>query len=95
MLEDTSFEEEFERRTSERKPYNRGALLCINGLSSFFELTVRDVSDRGIGLRLHVNLPLLPIDFKVSDDGFRTDQSCRLIWREGNFIGAEFIDQLN
>lgn len=48
MLEDTSFEEEFERRTSERKPYKRGALLCINGLSSFFELTVRDVSDRGI-----------------------------------------------
>jgi hypothetical protein len=93
MVKDTSFEDEFERRASERKPYNHGALLRIAGLTNLFEVTVRDISDRGIGMRLHINLPLLPIGFKISDDGFRTAQKCRLIWRESNFIGAEFVDQ--
>jgi hypothetical protein len=92
-VNDTSFEDEFERRASERKPYNRGALLRIAGLANLFELTVRDISDRGIGLRLHINLPLLAVDVKISDDGFRTDQKYRLIWRDNNFMGAEFIDQ--
>jgi hypothetical protein len=80
------------RRASERKPHNRSALLRIAGLTNLFELTVRDISDRGIGVRLHINLPLLPVDFKISDDGFRTARKCRLIWRQSNFIGAEFVD---
>jgi hypothetical protein len=92
-VNDTSFEDEFERRASERKPHNRGALLRIAGLTNLFELTVRDTSDRGIGMRLHIDLPLLPVDFEISDNGFRTAQKCRLIWRESNFVGAEFVDQ--
>ena len=92
-MNDTSFEDEFERRASERKPYNRGALLRIAGLNNLFQLTVRDISHRGIGMRLHIGLPLLPVDFTISDDGFRTAQKCRLIWRESSFIGAEFVDQ--
>jgi hypothetical protein len=92
-VNDTSFEDEFERRASGRIKHNRGALLRIAGLSNLFELTVRDVSDRGIGIRLQIDLPLLPVDFEVSDNGFRTAQNCRLIWRQSNFLGAEFIDQ--
>jgi hypothetical protein len=92
-VKDTSFEDEFERRASERKTHNRGAFLRIAGLNNLFELTVRNISRHGIGMRLHINLPLLPVDFKISDDGFRTAQRCRLIWRESDFIGAEFIDQ--
>jgi hypothetical protein len=92
-VNDTSFEDEFERRTSGRIKHNRGALLRIAGLSNLVEFTVRDVSDRGIGIRLHIELPLLPVDFEISDDGFRTAQTCRLIWRESSFLGAEFIDQ--
>ena len=91
-MNDTSFEEEFERRASERKTHNRGALLRIAGLNNLFELTVRDICDRGIGMRLHINLPLLPVDFKISDNCFRTAQKYRLIWRERNFIGAVFVD---
>jgi hypothetical protein len=87
-----TFEDEFERRASRRLKHNRGALLRIAGLSNLFELTVRDVSDRGIGVRLHVDLPLLPVDFEISDNGFRSAQSFRLIWRQSNFIGAEFVD---
>ena len=91
-VNESAFEDEFERRASERKPHNRGALLRIAGLTNFFELTVRDISNRGIGTRLHINLPLLPTDFQISYDGFRTAQKCRLIWREGIFIGAEFVN---
>jgi hypothetical protein len=92
-MNDTSFGDEFERRASERTPHNRGALLRIAGLKELFALTIRDASDRGIGMRLHIDLPLLPVDFKISDNGFRTCQRCRLVWRESNFIGAEFVDQ--
>jgi hypothetical protein len=92
-VNDTSLEDEFERRASERTPRNRGALLRISGLNSLFALTVRDTSDHGIGMRLHVDLPLLPVDFELSDNGFRTIRRCRLVWRESNFLGAEFIDR--
>ena len=90
-MNDTSFEDEFERRTSERIKHNRGALLRIAGLRNLFELTVRDVSDRGIGIRLSIHLLLLPVEFEISDNGFRSAQNCRLIWRENGCIGAEFV----
>jgi hypothetical protein len=92
-VEDTSLEDEFERRASERTPRNRGTLLRISGFNSLFALTVRDTSDDGIGMRLHVDLPLLPIDFEMSDNGFRTARRCRLVWRESDFVGAEFVDR--
>lgn len=94
LMNDASFEDEFERRTVERAPRNRGALLRITGLNDFFALTVRDTSDCGVGVRLHIDLPLLPINFELSEDGFQTAKQCRLVWREGNFLGAEFVDQV-
>lgn len=91
-LRDLSFEDEFERRVSDRTPHNRGALLHIGGLNQLFSLTVRDASDRGVGLRLHSSLPLLPVEFTVSEDGFRTVRRCRLVWRDGYFLGAALVD---
>jgi hypothetical protein len=66
VVNDTSLEDEFERRASERTPRNRGAMLRISGLNSLFALTARDTSDHGSGMRLHLDLPLLPIDFEMS-----------------------------
>jgi hypothetical protein len=93
-MNQTSLEDEFERKSSGRIKHNEGALLRIAGLSNLFELTVRDVSDRGISIRLHIDLLLLPVDFDISEKGFRSAQRCRLIWREGNFVGAEFVDSV-
>jgi hypothetical protein len=93
MANDISLEDVFERRTSGRIKHNRGALLRITGLPSLFELTIRDVSDLGIGIRLHIDLPLLPVEFDLSDNRFRSAQHCRLIWRDGRFVGATFVDQ--
>jgi hypothetical protein len=92
-VNDTSFEDEFERRASERTPSNRGALLRVQGINDLFAFTVRNASDRGIGMRLHHNLLLLSIDFDMSENSFRTVRRCRLIWRHSHFAGAEFIDR--
>jgi hypothetical protein len=49
----------------------RDALLSIPRLRNIYSCGVRDLSDRGIGLRLN-DLPLLPTEFNLSLDGFRT-----------------------
>jgi hypothetical protein len=48
---DKSFEDEFERLAPERTTHNRGPRLRIAGLNELFAFTIRDASDRGIGMR--------------------------------------------
>ncbi len=50
---------------------------------------VRDLSDGGVGVRLN-DLPLLPTEFNLSFDGFRTTLACRLVWRNGDLAGITF-----
>jgi hypothetical protein len=88
----SNLENEFDKRALERTPCNRGALLRI--LNDIFSFTIRDASERGIGIRLHSRLPLIPVEFLISEDGFKTARRCRLVWREGDFAGAEFADRL-
>jgi len=47
---------------------------------------VTDVTNRGAGIRTH-NLSALPTSFDLTFDNFRTIRRCRLIWREGDFLG--------
>ncbi len=82
-----------ERRAAERKRAYREALLSFPRLRNVLSCGVRDLSDRGVGLRL--DLPLLPTDFNFSLDGFRTVHACRLVWREGAFAGAVFQPKPN
>lgn len=106
VLNDPTFDGVFDRRRFSRAPVNRGALLCISGLKSFYAFTVRDASGYGIGMRLHQSPHLLPIEFMIAeealvltaDDGkfaacCWTTRRCRLVWREGDFAGAAFIDR--
>jgi hypothetical protein len=78
-----------ERRMVERTWLFREALLTIRGLPGTYRCGVRDISNIGTGLRLN-GVMLLPVDFSLSFDGFRTTSACRLIWREGDFAGASF-----
>jgi hypothetical protein len=48
---------------------------------------VRDVTNAGAGVRLS-GLGILPVEFGISFDGFRTMRTCRLMWREGDFLGV-------
>jgi hypothetical protein len=43
----------------------------------------------GAGLRL-TGLNIVPSEFGISFDNFRTMRRCRLIWRDGDFVGAAF-----
>jgi hypothetical protein len=78
-----------ERRDVERRRVDRHALLSIPRLTGVFSCGVRDLSDGGLGVRL-TKLPLLPTEFNVSFDGFRTTLPCRLIWRNGDLAGIAF-----
>jgi hypothetical protein len=79
----------FERRETVRSPCYRGALIRFPGILSIVSCAVREASDRGASIRLH-RPALLPLEFDLSDDNFKTINRCRLVWREGFFIGVEF-----
>ena len=80
---------EGERRSTGRTRINRGALLFLTGQTGVFSCTVRDVTNRGAGVRLE-GLSVLPLDFDLSFDNFRTIRKCKLVWREGDFVGVQF-----
>jgi hypothetical protein len=67
-------------------------VLCIPGLKRLFSLALRNASQRGVGIRLHSSVRLLPVEFLIAEEGFWTVRRCRLAWRDGDFAGAEFID---
>ena len=50
---------------------------------------VRDVTNVGAGVRTH-DLPIVPLDLELTLDNFQTIRKCRLIWREGDFVGLAF-----
>ena len=78
-----------ERRAIGRTRINREALLFFHGQSDVFPCCVRDVTNCGAGIRLD-GLNVLPVEFYLSFDRFRTARTCRMIWRDRDFIGAAF-----
>jgi hypothetical protein len=78
-----------ERRSKKRTTINHGAALFFADNSGVYSCYVRNVTNDGAGIRLN-GLNLVPFEFDVSFDNFRTMRRCRLIWRDGDFIGAKF-----
>jgi hypothetical protein len=78
-----------ERRAVGRTTINRGVLMYFSGQDGVHACCVCDVTNHGAGLRLN-SLNILPSEFGISFDNFRTMRRCRLIWRDGDFIGAAF-----
>ena len=79
-----------ERRSLGRTSINRDALMCLSGQAGVHACCVRDVTNFGAGIRLN-GLKMVPLDFDLSFDNFRTIRKCRLIWRESDFMGARLI----
>jgi hypothetical protein len=79
----------FERRSIGRTKIAKCALLFFSTQSSERTCFVKDVTNVGAGIRAQ-DLPALPLDFELSFDNFRTSRKCRLIWRDGDFIGLAF-----
>jgi hypothetical protein len=78
-----------ERRAVGRTTINRDVLMFFTGQDRVHACSVRDVTNHGAGLRLN-GLNIVPSEFGISFDNFRTMRRCRLIWRDGDFVGAAF-----
>jgi hypothetical protein len=77
-----------ERRAVGRATINRDVLMFFSQ-DPFHACCVRDVTNQGAGLKLN-GLNIVPSEFGISFDGFRTMRRCRLVWRDGDFVGAAF-----
>ena len=78
-----------ERRAVGRTTINRDVLMFFTGQDRVHACSVRDVTNHGAGLRLN-GLNIVPSEFGISFDNFHTMRRCRLIWRDGDFVGAAF-----
>ena len=80
----------FERRAKARTAINREALLFFEGQDKVHPCCVRDVTNDGAGIHLNGGLSILPLEFGISFDRFRTMRKCHMIWRDGDLVGASF-----
>ncbi|WKA25621.1 hypothetical protein [Bradyrhizobium roseum] len=80
---------ELERRTITRTTISKDALLFFDTQRGVLTCRVQDVTNMGAGIELH-SLNLLPLDFELSFDKFHTIRECRVIWRQGDFVGVAF-----
>jgi hypothetical protein len=78
-----------ERRAVGRTTINRDVLMFFAGQDRVHECCVRNVTNQGASLRLN-GVSIVPSEFGISFDKFRTMRRCRLIWRDGDFVGAAF-----
>jgi hypothetical protein len=79
----------FERRSKKRTTINHGAALFFAGHAGVYSCCVRNVTNDGACIWLN-GLSIVPFEFDISFDNFRTTRPCRLIWRDGDFVGAAF-----
>jgi hypothetical protein len=79
----------FERRAKGRTVINRNALMFFAGHVGVHACCIRDVTNDGAGINLE-GLNIVPSEFGISFDRFRTMRKCWLVWREGDIVGAAF-----
>ena len=83
------WESAFERRSIGRTKISKGASLFFNEKTGVHPCTVRDITNLGASFRTQ-DLKVVPLDFALSFDNFRTVRMCRLIWRQDDFLGVAF-----
>ena len=83
------WENAFDRRSIGRTKISKGALIFFSEKTGVHSCTVCDVTNLGAGIRTQ-DLKIVSLDFALSFDNFRTVRMCRLIWRQGDFLGVAF-----
>ena len=78
-----------ERRALGRSTINRDVSMFFTGQDRVHPCCVRDITNLGACLRLN-GVTIVPSDFGISFDSFRTMRRCRLIWRDADFVGVAF-----
>ena len=80
---------EFERRAIPRTTISKDALLFFDAQRGVLTCRVQNVTNSGAGIELDT-LNALPLNFELSFDNFHTVRECRVIWRQGDFVGVAF-----
>jgi hypothetical protein len=78
-----------ERRCIGRTKIEKSALVFFTTQNGVRACRITDITNLGAGLSVQ-DLPALPLTFELSFDNFHTIRQCRLIWRDGNFVGVSF-----
>ena len=78
-----------DRRSIARTKIDKGGLLFIGGQIGVRSCRVTDITSVGAGIRSE-DLPVLPPNFELSFDNFRSIRNCRLFWRDGDSLGVAF-----
>jgi len=78
-----------ERRFIDRMTVVKGALLFFSGRPGVRSCCVRDITKNGAGIRIQ-DLPVVPLNFQLSFDNFQTVRTCRIVWRDNDFLGVKF-----
>jgi hypothetical protein len=78
-----------DRRAIGRTLINRDVLTHFAGCDGVHGCCVRDIANLGAAIRLN-GLNIIPSQFGISFDNIRTMRLCRLVWRDGDFVGVTF-----
>jgi hypothetical protein len=78
-----------ERRALSRIPLDRLALLHVSGIRGVHPCLVKDINTDGACLS-QLSISIVPDDFALSFDGFRTTENCHIVWRKGALCGVRF-----
>ncbi|MFM9973891.1 MAG: PilZ domain-containing protein [Beijerinckiaceae bacterium] len=81
-----------ERREDNRRRCLLGARVVFNGRASTYSCTVRNVSDTGAML-IFGEKPYVPLLIELLLDNRRTVAPARVIWRDDNRIGLQFLER--
>jgi hypothetical protein len=78
-----------DRRSIGRTKIAKSALLFLSAQTGVRPCAVTDITN--LGACIHIGgLPVLPLNFELSFDNFRTSRKCLLIWRDRYSAGVAF-----
>lgn len=93
MSQDPSHSDD--QRNTARHRVLKGGAIVINKLNSSFSVTLRDLSDTGVKIKLQDPWDV-PARFELlindTTTGTTTRRSCEKRWQQGVLVGARFLE---
>jgi hypothetical protein len=78
-----------EHRRVQRTRVLKGAKIILNGRSSLFDCTVRNLTNSGACVQTAILIGI-PQHFELTFDCARSSRPCRVIWQTNDQFGVEF-----
>ena len=81
-----------ERRALDRIAINQIAMLHVDGIRGCYPCLISNLHRDG-AMVYSATHHTAAFKFDLSLDGFKTTNHCRVVWRNGNTCGVEFVDE--